>query len=428
MPVSQLVPSDRSGAGGGRRSARRAPAFVMTLGVLGAAVAPLVTFAVPAHAQGTCTTVGSTTTCVFDTVGEHAFAVPAGVTSVSVTAIGGRGGRSTAEGNIGGRGAQVSGSLTNLTPSQTLYVEVGGNANAVGASCAGAGECVGGFNGGGSVFVLSGGGGGASDVRTMPRSTPLSTVDSRLVVAAGGGGAGVGQAPCAVSAGGDAGSAGADGDCGGGTGGQPGTATAGGAGGSGVVDGQAGQLGGGGGGGGSDGRLGGAGGGGLYGGGQGGTFNADNSPVGSAGGGGGGSSLVPAGGTGPVLTDAPPSITIRYSTAPATPPSCATVTSANPQGYNIITGTNGSNLLAGTAGPDAIFGLGGNDVLTGLGGNDLLCGGDGNDSINGGAGNDRLEGQNGNDVLDGGAGTNQNNGGPGLDLCLRPTSGTQCNP
>ncbi|WP_435229323.1 hypothetical protein [Streptomyces sp. Tue6028] len=55
----------------------------------------------------------------------------------------------------------------------------------------------------------------------------------------------------------------------------------------------------------------------------------------------------------------------------AAPPTCANVTPGNPQGFNIISGTNRSDTLNGTPGPDAIFGLGGNDVINGLGGNDL---------------------------------------------------------
>ena len=37
------------------------------------------------------------------------------------------------------------------------------------------------------------GGGGTSEVRTQPRTVPLATTDSRLIVASGGGGSGVGS-------------------------------------------------------------------------------------------------------------------------------------------------------------------------------------------------------------------------------------------
>src|SRR5439155_10057275 len=88
---------------------------------------------------------------------EQALVVPAGVYSVDVLAIGGSGAPSAA---AGGTGAHVSGELE-VTPGETLYIEVGGNGSAGS----------GGFNGGGAG---AGGGGGASDVRTSPRATGLA--------------------------------------------------------------------------------------------------------------------------------------------------------------------------------------------------------------------------------------------------------------
>ncbi|MEU9131889.1 Ig-like domain repeat protein [Kitasatospora sp. NPDC048540] len=280
-----------------------------------AAVAPL---ALPAtaHAQGTCTVSGPTTTCTFASTGaEQTFTVPSGVTQVDVTAIGAGGGVENG-GVSGGRGAEVSGTLTGLSGGQTLYVEVGGAPTNGNGSCASSAQCAGGFNGGGSTH-FGGGGGGASDVRTLPGTTPLTTTDSRLIVAAGGGGAGwAGQ--CTASPGGDAGQPGADATCNGGTGGGAGTSTQGGTGGTGgggVFGGGNGTLGAGGTGGGPGSSLtGGAGGGGYYGGGGGGNINPFITPSGGGGGGGGGSSLVPAGGTGPTATSAAPSITISYTT------------------------------------------------------------------------------------------------------------------
>ncbi|MER7770609.1 Ig-like domain repeat protein [Kitasatospora sp. NPDC096140] len=298
----------------------------MTAGVFCAAVAP-VALSAPAHAQGTCTTTGPTTTCTFAFTGaEQTFTVPAGVTQVDVSAIGAAGGMEGLGGASGGHGAQVSGTLTGLSGGQTLYVEVGGTAT--GGSCYPNTLCVGGFNGGGSSH-FGGGGGGASDIRTQPRTVPLTTTDSRLIVAAGGGGAGeAAQSPCAGSPGGDAGQPGTDGACSGGIGGGAGAAThggTGGAGGGGTASGTPGMLGTGGDGGQNTGGGGGAG---FYGGGGGGNINPLVTPAGSAGGGGGGSSLVPAGGTGPTATSAAAGITISYL-APGKP--VTTVLTAMPQ-------------------------------------------------------------------------------------------------
>ena len=245
------------------------------------------------------------------TSGEQTYTVPAGVTEVSINAIGAAGGTATLSGQTypGGSGAIVSG-VVDVTPGETLYVEVGGTG----------GNPSGGFNGGGNGAVGAGaswvGGGGASDVRTLPMSAGVISLDSRLIVAGGGGGA-----PGGGDAGGSAGGTYA--------GGQSGTQTAGGLGGCPASDmgcGGNGALGQGGAGGysgsGADQRFGGGGGGGLYGGGGGG---ADLTVVG---GGGGGSSLVPAGGsmsTCQSLTT-PPSIDIT----PVPAPSCQDVTASTP--------------------------------------------------------------------------------------------------
>ena len=204
----------------------------------------------------------------------------------------------------------------NVTPGETLYVEVGG----AGQSQEDGGE--GGFNGGGNG---GGGGGGASDIRLESRSTPLSTEDTRLIVAAGGGGAGsLGET--AGTAGGNAGEPGEDGEY---PGGEPGTETEGGAGSFGCEpagQGGNGELGQGGSGGNSEFLTGpgGGGGGGLYGGGGGGGACI----VGSSGG-GGGFSLLPGGGL-VVLTTAPPQVEIVYAKPPtiaiSSPTAGATVT------------------------------------------------------------------------------------------------------
>jgi hypothetical protein len=209
---------------------------------------------------------------------EQTFTVPSGVESVQVVAVGGHGGSA---GSIGGGAPATVSAVLPVTPGQLLYVEVGDNGEA--AANGGAG----GFNGGGaSGGADAAGGGGASDLRILPRTSGLSP-DSRLIVAAGGGGA-------AEGAGGDAGSDGAIGNAPG-EGGGAGTATGGGPHGTstcsaGAGDGEDGQLGLGGKGGTSNTKPNsgaGGGGGGYYGGGGGGA-----GCMSGGGGGGGGSSLV----------------------------------------------------------------------------------------------------------------------------------------
>ena len=184
----------------------------------------------PAQAAGSCATNSGTTTCTYVSTGaEDTFMVPAGVSTIHVVATGAPGAAGQ-QGGAAGRGAVVSGDLTGLTPGHTLYVEVGGAPTGVGTGHCGAGvDCLGGFNGGGSSAARGGGGGGASDVRTISRSesSGFDGLESRLIVAAGGGGGGSGGRG---GKGGDAGSDGGDGSPG--TGGKAGTQSAGGAGGS----------------------------------------------------------------------------------------------------------------------------------------------------------------------------------------------------
>jgi hypothetical protein len=227
---------------------------------------------------------------------EQEFTVPAGVHLVKVFLVGGTGGASGAV--AGGEAMAVSSGLL-LTPGETLYIEVGGR----GQSEAEGGE--GGFNGGGEG---GGGGGGASDIRTSPRSVPLSTEDTRLVIAAGGGGAGA----TGSESGTKGGNAGAPGESGFYSGGGAGTETEGGAGAVGCFETAAGSgelgLGGDGGFVGVFTGPGGGGGGGLYGGGGG----AGACEVGSSGGGGGSSfeGLQ-------TLTSGEPEITITWNPPPS---------------------------------------------------------------------------------------------------------------
>ena len=129
---------------------------------------PVQVFAVAIFLGATAAPAGAQTQVFSPTGSEQTFAVPAGVTSVQVTATGQAGG-SFVMGPItspGGRPATVSATVA-VAPASTLYVEVG----------------VGAFNGGAANR-----GGGASDVRTLPAANP-ATLSSRLVVAGGGGGA-----------------------------------------------------------------------------------------------------------------------------------------------------------------------------------------------------------------------------------------------
>ncbi len=137
------------------------------------AVAVLAVLGVGAIAPS-CALAGTppTVTKTFSATGsEQSFAVPTGVSSVRVEAIGaaGEGGFG---GTIGGSGANVVGQLP-VSAGEVLYVEVAGS------SFGGAGL---GGEGGGS-------GGNASDLRTIPFGT-AGSLESRLLVAGGGGGGG----------------------------------------------------------------------------------------------------------------------------------------------------------------------------------------------------------------------------------------------
>ncbi|HEV3076929.1 MAG TPA: glycine-rich protein, partial [Thermoanaerobaculia bacterium] len=115
------------------------------------------------------------------------FEIPAGVTQIEVTAIGGAGrvaqncGR--AKEGAGGAGAKVTATMP-VTAGSKLYVAFGGG------GAGGNGEC------------LAGNGGGASDVRTEKEN-----LTSRLIVAGGGGGGGLGHVENSADSGGAGGNA-----------------------------------------------------------------------------------------------------------------------------------------------------------------------------------------------------------------------------
>ncbi len=313
-----------------------------------------------------CAQAAFTVTCSFVyTGGEQQFKVPAAVTSMQVSAVGGRGGDSSLgsfgyqTGGRGGLGGTASAPVS-VFAGETLYVEVGGDGLAGNHGAWNGG----GAEGAGSRSYQAGAGGGASDVRTAScgagcaNGGGMGSLVSRLVVAGGGAGGGeVGETEGIESrfpggSGGaaeEAGSAGSDTDpeanALGGSGGLPGSVSGFGAGGGRGVslggshdgeDGQPGALGRGGGGGiAAEGRngAGGGGGGGYYGGGGGGGGAAgpEQSEWAAGGGAGGGSSYAPGGavGIGPEGTSA----SVRFSyTVPAVAVSAPTTFGTQPQG------------------------------------------------------------------------------------------------
>jgi hypothetical protein len=197
---------------------------------------------------------------------------PINAINMSFEAFGAEGGKN------GGLGGKVTGDFRTI-PS-TLYVAVG-SAGKTGNSVAG------GFNGGGrsgSGSYVEGSGGGASDIRTGLE------IESRIVVAGGGGGNGAGNTLPAGAGGALFASAGQDGQAKAGGGGSQEAGGAGGLANGSGTSGTAGALSLGGNGGSSDLYGGGGGGGGYYGGGGGGS-DSDGCCL-DAGGGGGGSSFA----------------------------------------------------------------------------------------------------------------------------------------
>jgi hypothetical protein len=283
----------------------------------------------------TCAMAGTppTVTETFSATGsEQSFTVPTGVSSVRVEAIGAAG-ESGHGGITGGAGADIVGQLP-VTAGEVLYAEVA----APGFGGAGAG----GLDGGGN-------GGNASDVRTIPIGTSGS-LESRLLVAAGGGGGGGSFGGGTGGEGGSAGSPGSSGTGGpssfGGGAGVAGTLTGAGAGGEGCGTdpgpwaGGAGALGAGGRGGQDFGLplTGGGGGGGGYTGGGGGGGTCELGPGG--GGGGGGANFVFGGATfysiGTAAPMTSPSITISYPSPATATPDTTTLTFPGTQAQQTI--------------------------------------------------------------------------------------------
>jgi hypothetical protein len=266
----------------------------------------------------------SPVTVTFTTTGEHPITVPAGVTSLHVVAIGGKGGGGFAP---GGPGARAEGNVT-VTPGQTLYAEVGDNGapatTTQNVDAAGGWYLAG--DGGhyydatyaasqGFLPVSGGGGGGASGLKTCQITIRTCQVQlsSILLVAGGGGGAG---ADSKGGAGGTPDGQSAVATTNGAPGGTGGTTSSEGVGGAPSESFSRGYIWSGGWGFPGYAYGGGGGGGGYYGGGGGdGGYQGGGRQL--AGGGGGGSSLGPAGTQYSLSTDAP-SLTISY-TPPVTP-------------------------------------------------------------------------------------------------------------
>jgi hypothetical protein len=291
-------------------------------------------------------------TAMFTSAGEQPpFTVPAGVSSLHVVAIGGRGGSGATGAGLGGFGATASADVA-VTPGQVLYIEVAGNSgDGFGTTAGKAGVNGGGASGAGAGSGgagAGGGGGGASDIRGLPMSAGASSsLASRLIVAAGGGGGSGG--------GGNGGAAGADGSP---TGGGTGTLTIGGQGAS--PNGGMGTLGVGGTGGNGSGSGatatggGGGGGGGSYGGGGGASFSS-----GSSGGGGGSTAFASGvtGGSSVTDTTGTPSVTLTYAGPPAisitTPASGATYTQGQVVNASYACTSSAGSTLSSCSGPVA---------------------------------------------------------------------------
>ena len=164
-------------------AARRTTLTVLAMPVVGLATLSYPMAALAAGGSETFTYTGA----------EQAFTVPAGVSELHVTAIGGHGGEdSFVPGDWGGAGASVTTDI-GVTPGQPLYIEVGGNGNAARGMIGGANAFNGGGPGGPGEFG-AGGGGGATDVRQCSFADITCPAlgdpqDPRIVVAGGGGGA-----------------------------------------------------------------------------------------------------------------------------------------------------------------------------------------------------------------------------------------------
>jgi hypothetical protein len=107
-----------------RRLAYAAPAAA-GLALAAAVIPAAMASAAPAALPATCTQSGTTITCTYTGAGTYAFTVPAGVSSLDVTAVGAAGG-TTIEENNSGPGASVEDTAVSVSAGQVLPVIVGG--------------------------------------------------------------------------------------------------------------------------------------------------------------------------------------------------------------------------------------------------------------------------------------------------------------
>jgi Ca2+-binding RTX toxin-like protein len=371
--------------------------------------------------------------CTFTYTGaEQTFTVPTR-TDPKVThdlvfdVVGAPGGQGSQPSPPGGLPAEVTGQRF-FQDGTTVYVEVGGAGVMAGA---------GGWNGGGAAHGPSGSGGGASDVRTIPRAKGASSLKSRIIVAAGGGGSGKGGFPCPFEEPGGAGGAAETAGAAGGSpcgffppdGGGPGTASAGGAGGAGegphAPVGRPGKFGQGGDGGKTG--WGGGGGGGWYGGGGGGdsiVYPLNGAAPGGGGGGGGSNLIAPLGDAKIADRRVPPQVQIKYWVKP---PWTAAGSCASPPRRAII-GSNGDDVLLGTPRSDVIVAKRGDDRIRGRGGHDRICAGPGNDTATAGTGHDLVRAGPGDDTVTIGPGHDWVLAGPGRDTVRTGARSDQMNP
>ncbi len=223
----------------------------------------------PAHAQASEEPPPITSPVTFNSGENLSWTVPAGVTSLRITALGAQGGEAPGYG-VGGLGGRVEAELV-VVPGETLSITVGGRGQDLltSGSTGGVGGVGGGGNGGSDGAGGGAGGGGASWV--LRGSTPLVVAgggggSSYTNSSGGAGGGDTGGSGTPSEVGGSGGQTGGIGGAGGGfdTGsGSPGTSTTGGNGDDGSFTGGGGGGGYGGGGGGGSTVLGGGGGGGA---------------------------------------------------------------------------------------------------------------------------------------------------------------------
>lgn len=147
-----------------------------------------------ASASVACSQSGSTETCSYASGVSATLSVPAGVTSVTITAVGGSGGAAVNNVKGGGEGGIITSTRT-VAPGDSLSITVG--ANGVCGSFGTVAGCIGtGGSGAGNGGSISGGGGGGGG------GSAVTDGGATLVVAGGGGGSGQGPGGNADQSGG----------------------------------------------------------------------------------------------------------------------------------------------------------------------------------------------------------------------------------